>query len=182
MFDPVDWQQMFVPDTPLLEIFVRGTIMYLALFLMLRCILKRQAGGIGISDILVIVLIADAAQNGMAGDYTALPDGIFLVLTIIFWNYLLDWLSYHVPLVSKLVEPPPLPLIKYGRMLKSNMRKELISEEELMSQLREQGVDEVAKVKTACMESDGKLSVATYDAMKRTKAQKHMNRKEKTAA
>lgn len=182
MFDPVDWQHMFLSDTPLLEIFLRGSIMYLALFIMLRCILKRQAGGVGISDILVIVLIADASQNAMADDYHAIPDGIVLVLTIIFWNYTLDWLGYHVPFISKLIDPPALPLIKNGRMLKTNMRSELISREELLSMLREQGVDAVAKVKTACMESDGKLSVIIYEPEERTKAQQRANQKEKTAA
>ena len=173
---------MFQIHTPLLEIFLRGSIMYLALFLMLRCILKRQAGGIGISDILVIVLIADAAQNGMSDDYRSIPDGIALVLTIIFWNYALDWLAFHFPMVAKLTDPAALVLIKNGRMHKANMRSELITVEELKSQLREQGVDSVAKVKTACMEADGKISVVTYESYERTAAQKRQNQKEKTSA
>lgn len=179
MLGPIDWHAMFVPDTPLLEIFVRGSVVYLALFIMLRCVLKRQAGGVGISDILVIVLIADASQNAMAHDYTSLPDGIFLVMTIIFWNYVIDWLSFHAPWFSRLVEPAPLPIIKSGRMLKTNMRSELITVDELMSLLRQQGVDSVSEVKIACMEPDGKLSVVTHEAA-RKKAQKHGDRKKQT--
>ena len=159
MFDGVRWETVLVPKMPLLEIIVRGTLVYFGLFLMLRLVLKRQSGTVGVTDLLVIVLIADAAQNAMADDYRSVPDGLFLVGTIIFWSYALDWLGYHIPWVGRLVHPPSLLLVKDGRMLRRNMRQELITPEELMSQLREQGINDVADVKRAYMEADGKISV-----------------------
>jgi uncharacterized membrane protein YcaP (DUF421 family) len=155
----MDWKSIFLPDTSLLEIILRGSLMYIALFAMLRIILKRQTGTLGMTDLLLITLLADASQNAMAGEYKSLPDGIVLVGTIIFWNYLFDWLSFKSEWFGRLIEPPPLPLIKNGRMLRRNMRRELITEDELMMQLREQGLDEVSKVKQAYIESDGRISV-----------------------
>ena len=67
--------------------------MYLALFIMLRIVLKRQAGTLGMTDLLLITLLADASQNAMAGEYNSLPDGVVLVATIILWNYIFDWLT-----------------------------------------------------------------------------------------
>lgn len=157
----IDWHGIFVPDMPLLEIFVRGTVVYLALFALLRGVLQRQAGGVAVTDLLVVVLIADAAQNAMAGEYRSVPDGILLVATIIFWSYALDWLGYYFPSVGRLVHPPPLPLVKDGRLLHRNMRKELITRDELMTQLREQGVEDLSCVKTAHMEGDGRISIVT---------------------
>ena len=93
MFNFVDWSSVFLPDAPFLEIIVRGSVMYLALFIMLRIVLKRQAGTLGMTDLLLITLLADASQNAMAGEYKSLPDGVVLVATIIFWNYLFDWLT-----------------------------------------------------------------------------------------
>src|SRR3954454_15472551 len=98
----VDWKGMFVPDSSALEILIRGTVMYLALFTLLRVVLKRQRGGVAFTDLLVIVLIADAAQNGMAGDYTSMPDGLLLILVIVGWAYSLDWLGYRVPVIQRL--------------------------------------------------------------------------------
>ena len=155
----IDWQTILQPNIPLTEIILRGSVMYLALFILLRVILKRQAGTLGMTDLLLITLLADASQNGMAGEYKSLPEGIVLVATIIFWNYALDWLSFKSPRFRRLIEPPPLPLIKDGQLLRRNMRRELISEADLMSQLREQGVSEVSKVKEAYIESDGRISV-----------------------
>ena len=136
--------------------------MYIALFVMLRVILKRQTGTLGMTDLLLITLLADAAQNAMAGEYTSITDGIVLVATIIFWNYLFDWLSFKSEWLGRLIEPPPLPLIKNGRMLRKNMRREFITEDELMMQLREQGLEDVSNVKDAFIESDGRVSVIQF--------------------
>ncbi|MGZ8236957.1 MAG: DUF421 domain-containing protein [Methylobacter sp.] len=155
----IDWKALFLPDIPLIEIVLRGSIMYLSLFILLRIILKRQSGTLGITDLLLITLLADASQNGMAGEYKSIPNGILLVATIIFWNFALDWLSYKSPIFQRLIEPPPLLLVKNGQLLRRNMRKELVTDEELMVQLREQGVSDISNVKEAYMESDGHISV-----------------------
>lgn len=171
MFDPINWSTVFAFDEPILETFVRGTVVYLALFLMLRFIMRRQTGGIGVTDLLVIVLIADASQNAMASDYSSIADGILLVAVIIFWDFVINWLAFHVQWFGDFIDPKPVALIRRGKILHRHLRQELITTDELMSQLRLQGVDDVAEVKTACMESDGKISVVTYG--KRTKATQH---------
>lgn len=102
----VDWKSVFIPSMHLGEILLRGTIVYLFLFIVLR-ILRRQAGAIGISDLLVVVLIADAAQNAMGSEYRSITEGLVLVATIAFWDYFLDWLGYKFPSVRRLIRPAP---------------------------------------------------------------------------
>lgn len=156
-------RDIFLPDVSLLEIFVRGTLIYLGLFALIRFVLRRDAGTVGIADLLMIVLIADAAQNGMAAEYHSLTAGFVLIATLVFWNYMIDWLGYKFPLFARLADPPALLLVKAGQMQKRNMRKEMVTEEELMSELRKQGVDELRKVKEAYMEPDGRISVIQVD-------------------
>ena len=91
----IEWSELLIPTHSLAEIMIRGTVMYLALFLVLRFVMLRQSSTIGIADILVIVLIADAAQNGFAKEYQSVTEGVLLVLTIVFWDIFLNWLSYH---------------------------------------------------------------------------------------
>jgi len=79
----------------------------------------------------------------------------------IFWSYFLNWLGYKIPAVGKFVSPPPLILVKDGRLIKQNMEQELLTKEELMSQLRQQGVESLDKVKKAYMEADGRISIIT---------------------
>lgn len=155
----VDFRELFVPTMPLLEIFLRGTIMYLGLFLLLRIILKRETGSLNISDLLMVVLLSEAASNGIGGNYKSVTDGLLLVLVIIFWNLVLDWAGYRFPHLTRLLNPPPLKLVENGQMLLRNMRKEFITEEELKSALRENGLEEITEVHVAYMESDGRISV-----------------------
>ena len=158
-----DWADVFAPSTPILETFIRATLTYLFLFGLLRFAHKRQAGALGMTDILVLVLLADAAQNAMADDYRSVTDGALLVTTIVGWSVALEWLGYHVPWVEQFVHPAPLTLIEDGRMIRTHMRKELVTYDELMTLLREQGVEDVRDVKHALMEGDGQLSVVRMD-------------------
>jgi uncharacterized membrane protein YcaP (DUF421 family) len=155
----IEWKDVLLPSISWIEIILRGTVMYLSIFTLLRVTVKRNVGALGISDLLLITLLADASQNAMAGEYKSLPDGILLVATIIFWSYALDRVSFKYPRLRRWIEPPALPLVKDGKLLYRNMRRELISEEELRAQLREQGTAELADVKEACIESDGRISV-----------------------
>jgi uncharacterized membrane protein YcaP (DUF421 family) len=155
----VDWAGIFIPTHSLAEMVVRGSLMYVALFLILRFVMKRQTGSVGIADILVIVVIADAAQNAFSKQYQSFGEGVVLVATIVFWDFLIDWLSFAYKPFGKLMQPPPLPLIKNGKLLRRNMRQEFITLEELKSLLRREGVEDIADVKAALIEADGAISV-----------------------
>ncbi len=154
----IDWDAVFRPSTSIPEVILRGTLVYLFLFIVLR-FARRSAGAIGISDLLVVVVIADAAQNAMGSKYESVTEGIVLVSTIVAWDLFFDWLAYRFPTLRPILRPRALLLIKDGKMLKRNLRSEMISEDELLGELREQGVENIADVKFSYMESDGHISV-----------------------
>jgi uncharacterized membrane protein YcaP (DUF421 family) len=141
------------------ELVVRGTAVYWFLFLLFRFVLRRDAGSLGIADILLLVLIADASQNAMSGGYETVTDGVVLVATIAGWNWLMDWASYRFNVVRRFTEPRPLVLVRRGRIIARNLRREFVTIPELMASLREQGIDKLADVKMARMEADGAISV-----------------------
>ena len=155
----MDWGEMFGISVSPWELMIRGTAMYLFLFLIFRVVVRRRVGSVGLADILVLVIIADAAQNGMSGEYRSVTEGAILVATIIAWNVLADWATYKSEWMQKMLEPPPLLLIDNGRLLHRHLRMEFLSESELRSKLREHGVTDFREVKKAFMESDGQISV-----------------------
>lgn len=160
----IDWAPVFWPSLGLLNVVVRGSIMYLCLFAILRSIGRRRAGTFGAADLLVIVLIADAAQNALGKEYESVTEGIALVLTIVTWERIIDWLAWRYPTLRSWIHAEPLKLISGGQLMKKNMRREMLSEEELMAGLREQGVDDVKRVKVAYLEDSGHLSVVKADS------------------
>ena len=172
----IEWAELLIPTHSIAEIMLRGTVMYLSLFVILRFVMVRQTSTIGIADILVIVVIADAAQNGFAKEYKSITEGIVLVLTIVFWNMLLNWISFRFKFFERLLSPPPLPLVSHGKMNRRHMRQEFITEEELKSQLRQHGISELKEVKRACLEANGELSVIKLDSEEDPKPPKSLPR------
>ena len=164
---------MFVPQESLLAMVIRGTLMYLGMFVLLR-VFRRQAGSLSIADLLLIVIIADAAQNGMAGEAKSVTEALVLIGVIIFWDYLIDWLGFKSEMMSKVLEPQPLVLIENGRMNKANMDSQMITEDELMGRLREQGIEDITQVKKCCLESDGEFSIIRKDKERKKGNKKDM--------
>ncbi|MBM4415347.1 MAG: hypothetical protein FJ035_03625 [Chloroflexi bacterium] len=82
----IDWSAVLLPDVSPIELAVRGTAMYFALLLLLRFVQKRRESSLGAADLLAVVMLADATQNGMAGEYNSLADGVLLVAVIVLWS------------------------------------------------------------------------------------------------
>jgi uncharacterized membrane protein YcaP (DUF421 family) len=154
--------ELFAVHVPAWELVVRGSVIYWFLFLILRFLMRRDAGSVGLADILFLVVIADAAQNGMAGEYKTIAEAMILVATIVGWNWLLDWACYRFPSVERFANPRAIVLIRQGRVLRANLAKEWLSPEDLAGKLREHGIETPSEVKLARMESDGQISVIPY--------------------
>jgi uncharacterized membrane protein YcaP (DUF421 family) len=150
---------LFEVHVPVPELMLRGTLVYWLLFCIFRFVLRRDVGAVGIADILLLVVIADAAQNAMSGGYDTFAEGAILVLTIVAWNWLFDVLAYFFPLVRRFASPARLTLVRAGVLQRRNMRREYITVQELQEKLREQGIDKLADVKAAYLEGDGQISV-----------------------
>src|SRR6187431_1565233 len=96
MFE-IDWSELFIPGGSLAAIAIRGTVIYLVLFTAMRFLPRRTIGQASASDLLIVVLIADAVQNGMADEYRSISEGVLLAAVIIGWALLIDWLDHRFP-------------------------------------------------------------------------------------
>jgi len=155
----IDLIHLVIPTNSIFEMFLRGTVMYLSLVVILRFVMKRRTGSISLADLLVLVVIADAAQNAFSRNYESVTEGLVLVLTIIGWDVALDRLGYKYRWFRHFLHSAPLLLIKDGKPIKRNMMREALTMDELRSHIREQGIESLEQVKTAYLEDDGQISV-----------------------
>ena len=146
-----------------LELVFRGSVVYLALILVARFLLRRDLGSMSMADIFFVVLVADAAQNAMSAEYRSVADGVVLVGTLVVWNVVIDWLGFRWKAVRWLVEPPAVRLIQDGKWLRRNLKREWITTDEVLAQLREAGIADIGKVKVAFLESSGQLGIIKID-------------------
>ncbi len=142
-----------------LEVFIRGTLMYWFLFLLLRFILRRDTGSAGISGILFVVLLGDAAQNAMIGKGHTIGDGGLLIATLAAWNLLLDWLGTRSKVMARLTEAPPVLLVRHGRLVHRNLRRELVTREEVEAKMRDKSLEKLEQIKAMYLEGDGTFTV-----------------------
>lgn len=154
----IDWDKMFSLDVSFFDLFIRGTLMYFFLFLVIQTMNRSQSGKMSNSNLLLIVLIADIAQNGIAGNYNSLTSGVILVLTVYFWSFAFNWLGYHFPFFQNLLTPPPIVLVRDGQIITENMRRALVTLNELHEQMRIEGIEDIKKIKLASIEADGSTS------------------------
>lgn len=154
---------LFSPDQPLLEMVVRGSVIYWFLLIVFRFVLRRDVGSMSMADLLFIVLVADASSSAMQGEYRSVTNGIALLGTLIGWNYLLDVLAYRSARIAAFLEPPAEPLVRHGKLVVRTLRKQRITVEEVLAKLREQGIDDLSVIKIARLEGDGKVSVIRND-------------------
>lgn len=158
----VDWAGLFSFTLSPIELFVRGTLIFWFIFMLLRIAGRREFGSVGTANVLLLVMIADAAQNGMAAEYKTVAEGMVLIATLIFWSVFIDRLCFFVPAVRVVLEPNRISLIRDGQMDRRGMRKEYITEEELMAQLRAHGINDVSRVRRAYIEEAGQVTVLPY--------------------
>lgn len=151
--------EIFALTKPLWEIALRGTVVYFTLILLVRRIPKRNAGNISPNDMLTLIVIGGMGTDAIMGGSTSAGDILLMIGVVIGWGYAVDIVEYRFPSLGALMRERQTTLIEHGRLVRRNMRRELVTEEELMAVLRKQGIDDVASVRSACLEADGEISV-----------------------
>jgi len=165
----IDWQDVFSLETDFPELLVRGSVLYVGILILMRFMPRRTGAELSLMDLLWVLLIAEAAAHSM-GDYTSLSDGVVLILIFMGWDYLINIVKQNSKVVERLLSSTPLLVVNNGKMIVRNMRKEYLSKEKLMSNLREQGIENISEVKKAYVEGEGMITAITFDNRKFTES------------
>lgn len=144
---------------PWWEFVVRGVLVYGFLLLLLRLTGKRQIGQMAPFDLVLLLLLSNAVQNSMnAGDNTV-GAGFILVLTLIALNSGLGWLTWRSKRMEVVLEGSPKVLVHNGEIQIGVMASERITHHELMSAIRQVSLSDVAQVRVALLENNGRINV-----------------------
>lgn len=137
---------------------VRASFVYLFLLVVVRLLGKREIGATSAFDLVVALILGEVVDEIIYGDVTILQGVIAIVVTAV-WHLGNSWASYKSAIIDKLTGAEPRILVKDGGIQRKNLAKERLNEQELFSELRIMGVEDVKEVKLATLEPNGKISV-----------------------
>ena len=146
----------------MLMIFFRTVLLYLVLIAAIRFLGKRQLGQLEPSEVAVTMLIADLASIPMQDKNMSLLSGLVPIAAVLGVEHLLSFNSMRSIGFRKLLCGKPVILMENGKFLQDNMRKNRVTLDELISQLREKDIMDPQTVQYAILETGGNLSVFPY--------------------
>jgi uncharacterized membrane protein YcaP (DUF421 family) len=152
---------MTVPDLPadLLGVVGRTVIVYVGVIVILRVAGKREVAQLSMLDFVLILLIANGVQNAMVGDNVTVAAGLTAALTLVVADRVLAVLQVRSARFRRVVEGEPRLLVHDGTVLARAMRQEGITDDELMSALRQHGLTRVEDASLAVLETNGAISI-----------------------
>ena len=155
---------IFVPDIPITEKVLRSVVVYVFLLVAFRLTGKRQVGQLTPFDLIVLLIISNVVQNALIGNDNSLGGGLVGAAAILALNTVVVEVTYHSRRARRLLEAQPTLLIRDGRLLEDNMRRERVTLDDLLAALRRTGVTDPAHVRLAMLEENGGISVIRREA------------------
>jgi uncharacterized membrane protein YcaP (DUF421 family) len=152
----------FRPEISILEKIIRPLLVFIFLLVAFRIFGKRELGSIGPFDLVIWLTISNVLQNAMIGPDNSLTGGLIGATTMFVANYSFASLSYRFPTFERLVQASPTILVENGKVLTENLRRELLTIEDLRHVLRKNQVDldeELPYLRKVLLESDGTVTI-----------------------
>ncbi|MGD0036021.1 MAG: YetF domain-containing protein [Bacteroidota bacterium] len=156
---------MWTFNISLLEVALRTLIVYAVVLVGIRLTGKREVGQMASFELVLILLLANAVQNAMTGPDTSLTGGVVGACTLLIANAIVTRVASRSRKLRTAIEGTPTVLILKGKIVKKNMEKEHIADEELEQVLREHGISTSEDVGIAVLEVDGSISVLKKDEL-----------------
>ncbi len=139
--------------------FYRTVFLYLAVLLAVRIMGKREVGQLSAFDLVVAIMIAELAAMAMEKTDMPLYQGMIPILTLVLLEILFSWLSLKSHTVRRLIDGVPSIVISNGEIVEKELRRLRYNISDLLGQLRQKDVCNIADVQFAVLETSGELSV-----------------------
>ena len=153
---------MFIPEVSIVEKIARPLIVYSFLLIAYRVVGKRELGQMTPFDLVVLLTISNVLQNAMIGPDNSLSGGLIGGLTLFCANGLIARLSLRYPDLMRILVGEPTVLIEDGKILKRNLRREVMTLAELERAIRKHDLDpatDLPLIKKAILEQDGTVTI-----------------------
>jgi len=141
-----------------MDIALRATVIFIALYVLVRLMGKRELAQMTPFELIVLVVIGDLIQQGVTQNDFSLTGAIIAISTIAFLAMAMSWASYLWPAAERLLEGEPRVIVRDGEILKDNLRRNRLTRSEIESEARLAGIGHLEDIAWAILEPRGKIS------------------------
>lgn len=143
-----------------MEIILRAFTIYLFLLVLFRITGKRTLSQLSTFDFVLLLIISEATQNALIGEDYSVVTGVTVILTLVLIDLGLSFLKRRYGILDKIAEGVPLLIVDRGVMLEDRMKKERISQDDVLQAARAaHGLERMEQIKYAVLEPSGGISI-----------------------
>ena len=143
----------------MVSILIRTIFIYVLLNIMLKLMGKRQIGELEVNELVSTLLISEIAAIPISETDEALIPSIIPIVFIAAIEVILSVIKNHSATVKRMVEGEPVYIIYKGRLIQEALEENRISINELLSEMRTQGIGDIREVRYAILEQNGNFSL-----------------------
>jgi uncharacterized membrane protein YcaP (DUF421 family) len=141
-----------------MDLVLRAVFVFGFIFLLTRVIGKRELSRLEPFDLVLLIVLGDALQQGLTQDDYSLTGAVLVVGTIALLQVLVSWLNYRFPRARPILEGEPIVIVQDGQVVERNLKRERLTVEEIAEQAREQQIAHLSEVRFAVLETSGTIS------------------------
>jgi uncharacterized membrane protein YcaP (DUF421 family) len=141
-----------------MDIALRAIVLFAFLMLITRVIGRRELSTLAPFDLILLIILGDAIQQGLTQDDYSVIGAMIAVGTIAVLQVLISYTSFRIPWIRPVLEGHPIVIVQDGKPIEKNMRRERLTVEELMEEARRQQIATLNDVQWAVLEPSGNIS------------------------
>jgi uncharacterized membrane protein YcaP (DUF421 family) len=141
-----------------MDIVFRAVFIFFVLYLLMRIIGRRELSSLEPFDLILLVVLGDAVQQGLTQDDYSLTGAMLAVGTIAILQVLTSWLNFRVPRLRPILDGEPIVIVQDGQPIERNLRRERLTHDDLAEAARQEGIAKLDDVAWAVMETSGAIS------------------------
>ena len=152
---------MWIPQESVLDLIIRGIVVYVGLFVLLRLIGKKHVGELSPFDLVVLLIISETVDGSLIGEDHSLTGGLISAGTLVLVVQLVGYFTWRFKAIEKFVDGLPRILVRHGHVCEDTLNVEQVTRSELLEALRREGHSSLTNVRFAVLETDGSITIAS---------------------
>jgi uncharacterized membrane protein YcaP (DUF421 family) len=146
-----------------MDIVLRASVIFFALYLLIRLMGTRELAQMTPFELILLVVLGDLIQQAVTQNDFSLTGAILAIGTMAFWALALSWLTFYSPKAESILDGEPRVIVRDGHIVQEHLRRDRLTQAEILSEMRLAGIAHLADVAWAILEPQGKMSFIKRD-------------------